>query len=134
MIDSRDVAAVAVVALTTDGHEGQTYVLTGPEAITYERIAEELSAAAGRRVEFVAVPDEAARQALVGVGLPEFVAEQLITLFGILRQGAHERTTDTVRAMTGREPRTFAGFAHDHAGLFRLNQNIEPTVRDAIGT
>ena len=119
MIDPRDVAAVAAVALSTDGHEGQTYVLTGPEAISYERVAEELSAATGRRIRFVAVPDEAARQALVGAGMPRFVAEQIVSLFGVLRQGAHERTTDTARALTGREPRTFARFAHDHAGLFR---------------
>ena len=119
MIDPRDVAAVAAVALSTDGQEGQTYVLTGPEAITYEHVAEELSAATGRRIRFVATPDEAARQALVGTGMPEVVAEQLITLFRVLRQGAHERTTDTARALTGREPRNFARFAHDHAGLFR---------------
>jgi hypothetical protein len=48
-----------------------------------------------------------------------FAAEQIVALFGILRQGAHEQITDTVRAMTGREPRTFAEFARDHAGLFR---------------
>lgn len=119
MIDPGDVAAVAAAALTAGGHEGQTYVLTGPEALTHERVAEELSAVTGRRIGFVAVSDEAARQGLIAAGMPEFVAEQLITLFGLLRHGAHERTTDTVRALTGREPRTFARFAHDHAGLFR---------------
>lgn len=62
MIDPRDVAAVAAVVLTTDGHEERTYQLTGSEAITYGRIAEELSAATGRHVEFVDVPDETARQ------------------------------------------------------------------------
>ena len=119
MIDPRDVAAVAAVALTTDGHEGQTYVLTGPDAIAYGRIAEELSAVTGRRIRFVAVPDEAARQALVGAGMPGFVAEQIVTLFGVLRQGAQERTTGAVRALTGRGPRAFAEFARDHVGLFR---------------
>jgi uncharacterized protein YbjT (DUF2867 family) len=119
MIDPRDVAAVAAVALITDGHEGQTYVLTGPEAIAYERIAKELCAVTGRHVRFVAVPDEAARQALVETGMPEFIAKQIVTLFGALRQGVQERTTGAVRASTGREPRTFARFAQDHAGLFR---------------
>lgn len=118
MIDPQDVAAIAAVALTGDGHEGQTYPLTGPEAITYERIAEELSTVTGRSVEFVAVPDEAARQALVETGTPEFVADQIVTLFGVLRRGAQERTTDTVRALTGREPRGIIEFFRDHAGPF----------------
>ncbi len=119
MIDPRDVAAVAAVVLTTDGHEGKTYGLTGPEAITYQRIAEELSVATGRPIEFVDVPDEAARQGFVEAGMPDWLVEHLIGVFGIIRQGALEQTTDTVRTLTGREPRTFAQFARDHAGLFQ---------------
>ena len=119
MIDPRDVAAVAAVALTGTTHDGKTFTLTGPEAITFERVAAELSAAAGQRFLFVAVPDEAARQALVGRGVPEFAAAQVVTVMGLLRQGAQDLTTGTVRALTGREPRSFARFAHDHAGLFQ---------------
>ena len=119
MIDPRDVAAVAGVVLTTTGHKGETHVITGPEAITFGRIAEELSAATGRRVEFVDVPDEGARQGLVAAGMPDWLAEQLVVLFGMLRQNVHEQTTDTVRTLTGREPRAFAQFAHDHAASFR---------------
>jgi uncharacterized protein YbjT (DUF2867 family) len=119
MIDPSDVAGTAAIALTTDGHEGRTYVLTGPEAIAFERVAEELSAATGRHVRFVAMPDDAARQALVGAGTPEFVVGQIVAVFGVLRQGAQDRTTDAVRALTGREPRAFAQFARDHASHFR---------------
>ena len=120
MIDPRDVATVAAVVLTTDiGHEGQTYELTGPEAITYEHIAEDLSAAMGRPIEFVDMPDEAARAGFVEAGMPAWLVEHLIRVFGIIRQGALEQTTDTVRALTRREPRTFAVFAREHAGLFQ---------------
>ena len=119
MIDPRDIAAVAAVALTDEGHEGETFVLTGPEAITFEHVAEELSAVAGRRVQFISVPDEAARQSMVEAGMPEFVAGRIVAVFGFLRRGDQDHTTDTVRAMTGLKPRTFARFDHDHAGLFR---------------
>jgi uncharacterized protein YbjT (DUF2867 family) len=119
MIDPEDVAAVAALVLTSDVHESQTYVLTGPEAITYERVAEEISAATGQRIPFVAVPDDAARQAMIGSGLPEFVAGQLVALFGALRRGAYEQTTDSVRVLTGREPRPFAQFARAHASFFQ---------------
>ena len=136
MIDRRDVAAAAAVALTTDGLEGQTYVLTGPEAITYERVAAELSAATGRTIPFVAVPDAAARQALVGTGLPEFVAAQIVALFGALRRGAYDRTTDSVRVLTGREPRPLAEFARDHAGFFRHVDTaaLDVVAGSAVGT
>jgi uncharacterized protein YbjT (DUF2867 family) len=119
MIAPGDVAAVAAAALAEEGHDGRTYTLTGPEAITFERVAEDLSAAVGRPVRFVPVPDEAARQALVETGMPEFVAGQIVAVFGFLRQGLQDRTTGVVRATTGREPHGFARFARDHAGLFR---------------
>ena len=47
-IDIRDIAEVAVAVLTGSGHEGKSYVLTGPEALTYYKVAEKLSAAVGR--------------------------------------------------------------------------------------
>ena len=119
MIDPGDVATVAAVALTGDGYDGEVYKLTGPEAISFERVAEGLSAAAGRSVRFVPVSDEAARQGMIEQGLPEFVVAQIVAIFGSLRRGTQDRTTDAVRALTGRKPRDFARFAGDHAALFR---------------
>jgi uncharacterized protein YbjT (DUF2867 family) len=56
MIDPRDVVAAAAAVLTGDGHEGRTYELTGPEAVTYREIADLISRATGTRVEYVDVP------------------------------------------------------------------------------
>ncbi len=125
MIDPQDVASAAAVALTSDGHDGQTYVLTGPEVVTYEQVARELSAATGQAISFVAVPDEAAQQAMIATGLPEFVATQIIAVFGALRRGAYNQISDTVRTLTGLEPRSFAQFAHDHASFFQ--KDLQPT-------
>jgi uncharacterized protein YbjT (DUF2867 family) len=133
MIDPKDVAAVAAVALTEDGHDGKTYTLTGPEAVTFERVAEELSAAVGRRIQFVSVPEEVARQGMVEQGLPEFVAGQIVVVFGFLRRGAQDRTTDAVRELTGREPRGFPRFARDHAGLFRHDSDAGAQVLAGSG-
>ena len=118
MIDPRDVGAAAAAVLHAEGHDGRTHALTGPEAITYGHVADELSEATGRPVEFVDVPDEGARQGMIEAGLPDFVAEQLVKLFGQLRQGAAEQVTDGVQSLTGRPPRRFAEFARDHARLF----------------
>jgi uncharacterized protein YbjT (DUF2867 family) len=118
MIHPQDVAAVASVVLTEDGHDAKTYTLTGPEAITFGQVAGYLWGALGREIEYLNVPDEAALQSMVEQGLPEFVAAQIVTIFGILRGGAQEQTTDTVRSLVGRGPYGFADFAQDHASLF----------------
>ena len=118
MIDPRDVGAVAAAVLTGAGEEGQTYVLTGPQAIAYAEVAAALSAATGREIEFVDVPDDGAKQGLLAAGLPEFVAEQLLAVFAQLRQGVAAQVANTVEALTKAAPRSFAEFARDHAHLF----------------
>jgi hypothetical protein len=81
-------------------------------------VAAELSAATDRQVEFIDVPDEGAKQGLIEAGLPDLVAEQVVEVFSMLRQGAGEQVTRTVESLTGCPPRDFASFAHDHARLF----------------
>jgi uncharacterized protein YbjT (DUF2867 family) len=119
MIDPRDVAAVAATILAGGGSEEQTYLLTGPEAITYNDIAETLTAVVGRPIEFVPVSDEAAHQAFLRGGVPDWAAGALVSLFQRLREGVQDVTTDVVRRLTGREPRTVAEFLRDHAQVFQ---------------
>lgn len=119
MIDPRDVGAVGAVALTSDHFDGQTLELSGPEAISYKQVADDLSAATGRPIEYVDIPDEAAQQAFVDAGLPAWLVTHLGNLFPLLRQGIIEQPTKTVRAVTGREPRAFAAWAGEHAAAFR---------------
>jgi uncharacterized protein YbjT (DUF2867 family) len=119
MIDPRDVAAVAARALITDAHEGKTYVLTGPEALTFEDVATGLTVATGRTIEFVDVPEDAARGQMIEAGMPDWMAELILAAFKALRDGIAADTSDAVRELTGSEPRSFADFARDHAALFR---------------
>jgi uncharacterized protein YbjT (DUF2867 family) len=118
MIDPRDVAAAAVAALLDDRHEGNAYVLTGPEAITYAAAAARLTAATGREITFVDVPGEAARAAMLDSGAPAWLADTLVVLFAELRRGIAAQTTDAVYRLTGRRPRDFAEFARDHRAIF----------------
>jgi uncharacterized protein YbjT (DUF2867 family) len=117
MIDPRDVAAVAAVALTDIAVPPRVHV-TGPEAITYARVATAVTAITGRRVRYLDVPDTAAREEFRASGMPDWCADPLIALFGMLRRGAAEQVTDSVRAVTGRAPRTIDVFLRDHAALF----------------
>ena len=93
-------------------------MLTGPEALTYQRVADDLSAQIGRQIGYVDIPPEAATAALIGSGLPAFAAEQVVRVFDALRQGAQSTTTGSVLTLTGRDPHPFAGFARDYAGAF----------------
>ena len=118
MIDPRDVGSAAAAVLSGAGHDGMTYVLTGPAAITYARVAEELTAATDRAVEFVDIPDDAARDAMIVAGMPERLAGEIVRIFAQARRGAAEQVTIAVESLTGSPPRDFARFAHDHAGMF----------------
>jgi uncharacterized protein YbjT (DUF2867 family) len=119
MIHPADVAEVAAVTLTSEDHSGQTYVLTGPEAISYAQVAAQLSDATGQSVGYANIPPEAAGPALMQAGLPQFAAEAFMAVFAALRQGAQATTTDTMHALTGRAPRSFADFAREYASAFR---------------
>ena len=117
MIDPRDVAAAAAALLTTDGHEGRTYELTGPEPVTFSDVAAQLSEVRGQPVQFVPVPDAAALDGLGRAGLPDWLAENIVAVFGMLRDDPSPQVTDAVHALTGRQPRHLAEFLADHAAL-----------------
>jgi len=119
MIDPRDVADVAATALLTDRFDGQTLHLTGSEAITYAHVAHVLSEVTGSKVDYIAVPDDAARQNMVASGMPEWFVEQIIRLYGLLREGVAEAVTDSVQQVLSRNPLTFTNFASDNSAAFR---------------
>ena len=117
-VDTRDIAAVAAAALTEAGHEGKIHEITGPEALSYTRIAEHLSAATGRTISFVSVPGEAVRDGMVAAGAPEILADALVELFQLYEAGYAARVLPTVEQVTGKPARTFAQFASDYAEVF----------------
>jgi uncharacterized protein YbjT (DUF2867 family) len=119
MVDARDVAAVAVAALTSDGHVDKTYTITGPDALSFQEVAQKLAAATGRSVTYQDVPFAAVRQEMVAAGLPAWLVEVRMEFAAALRDGYAAAVTDTVQAVTGQPARTFDAFAREHAALFR---------------
>jgi uncharacterized protein YbjT (DUF2867 family) len=119
MVDARDVAAVAVAALTTPGHVGQTYVITGPEAHSHESVAAILSRAVGRPVKYRDITLDALREQLMTSGSPPWLVEVRMEFTAILREGGAATVSDTVARVTGRPPRALAAFAAEHAARFR---------------
>ena len=117
-VDVRDIGEVAAAALAEDGHEGRTWTLTGPAALTHEEMADALSTAVGRPVAFVDTPPEAFAAALAGV-LPPWQVDGLLEDYAHYRRGEAADVTDVVPRVTGHPARSFADFAVDHAAAFR---------------
>ncbi len=118
MIDVRDVADVAVKVLTEDGHEDKTYTLTGPASISFHDVAAGLSKALGKEVKYVDVPLEAGREGMIGMGLPEWIADAFGEYFTAFSEGYGDFTTPDVENVTGNPPRSYETFARDFAQVF----------------
>lgn len=118
LVDVRDIAAIAVEALTRPGHEGQTYEITGPESLSFLEVADALSRALGKPVRYVDVPPQAAHDAMVQAGTPEWNARAVVELLELFAAGGAARTTETVVQVLGTPPIPFAQFARDYASAF----------------
>lgn len=118
VVDVRDIAEVAVAALTETGHEGKTYDLTGPQALTHAQMAEYLSTALGRRIAFVDISPEAMRDTLLSVGFPLWQADGLLEDYAHYRRNEAEAIASGVRDAIGKEPRNFEAFTRDYATMF----------------
>jgi uncharacterized protein YbjT (DUF2867 family) len=118
-VDTRDIAAVAASVLTTKGHEGFIYEITGPEALTYTQVAECLSSLLDRQISYVNVPDGAARQSMLGMGMSPWLAEGMITLYHMFKaNGPTSMVLETVERIAGRKPRTLAAYLKEHEVAF----------------
>ena len=116
-IDARDIAAAAA-ALRHDHLDGQTFTLTGPQALTYSQVAATLSAASGRPVQYIPVDDASFTQSLLEAGLPREHALYITKLFQHTRTGAASELTASVQQLTARPPRTFEQYAYDKAPVW----------------
>lgn len=104
-IDTADIAAVAVAALTGDGHEGATYELSGPELLTFGEAIERLARATGRDVRFEAVEPTAWAESAAAFLPPEIVT-LLTNLFAAIREGANAHLSPGVQDVLGRPARS----------------------------
>lgn len=119
MVDTRDIAAVGVAALTGKGHEEKTYVLTGQEALSFDEVAHILSGLLGRKVTYTAIPLESFVATSREKGLPDWMIHHYEELLGkVFAPGKAAYVTDTVAEVTGGEPVRFEQFAREHLEAF----------------
>jgi uncharacterized protein YbjT (DUF2867 family) len=121
-IDIGDIAEVAAKTLTEPGHEGKIYPLTGPEALTMAEVAEKLSAATGRPIQYVNVAPEEARRAQLAGGMPQYTADALAELFAERRKGKESQVSPVIEGIIGRRATSFDDFALRNSAIFRGEQ------------
>jgi len=123
-VDVRDIAAVAVQALSGSSNNGESkhirraYNITGGEALSYGQVAETLSKEIGKKVNYVNVSDEDARKGMKDMGADDWQITCMIEIFGITRAG-YLSEISPVEQVTGNKPITFSQFARDYAGAFK---------------
>ena len=118
-VDVRDIAAVAAKTLTSAGHEGKGYEITGPEALSYGEIARKLSAAVGREVKYIAITPQQQRDAMLKAGVPQYAADAILDLQRFYDAGEAARVSGDVERVTGRRATGFDQFARDFAAAFK---------------
>jgi|HubBroStandDraft_6_1064221.scaffolds.fasta_scaffold35791_3 uncharacterized protein YbjT (DUF2867 family) len=105
MVDEEDVAEVAAKILTEDGHEGKKYVLTGPRALSYPDVADALAKKLGKSVKYIDIDPAQAKQAMIGVGMPDWVADFVNDLRELEKSGGASGPTQDIQKLLGRPPR-----------------------------
>jgi len=115
-VSERDIAEVAVAALTGDGLTGRAPVLTGSENLTQRQLVRAIGDALGEPVQLVELPPDTAREQMVQA-MPAPIADTLLRLLAD-SVGRSSELTDEVREITGHPPRTFADWAQENVAAF----------------
>ena len=121
-IDIGDIAEVAATILTSSGHEGKIYPLTGPEALSMAGVAEKLSAATGKSIRYINIAPEEARSANLANGMPPYTADALFELFAERRKGKEAQVSNVIPTIFSWQATRFDEFAVRNAAIFRGEQ------------
>jgi uncharacterized protein YbjT (DUF2867 family) len=118
-VHEKDIAALAVAALTEPGHERQAYTLYGPQSLTQRQLVEHIGEAIGRSIRFEELSVDQARAEL-GKTMPPVGVETMLRYWAA-SQGRPARVSTIVEEVTGHPAHTFAQWAEDHVADFRLD-------------
>jgi NAD(P)H dehydrogenase (quinone) len=130
-IAASDVARVAARVLTDPvrGHEDQTYVLTGPEALGYADVASRLSAVFAREVDYEDLTEAQAKEQMLASGLSPWQVDGNLELFDWIRHGATDVVTSTVHDVTAEDPHAIQDWLSEMRGAFvGRPENLPPSA------
>ncbi|MBW9116672.1 SDR family oxidoreductase [Rhizobium cauense] len=113
-ISREDCARAIAAALASGTKESATYTVTGAEALTADQIAAIVADTTGKPLKAVQVTDEQLGQGMRSAGLPDFVADMLVSADANIRAGNFDLVTADYERLTGRKPETLKDFFVSH--------------------
>ncbi|WP_020672442.1 NmrA family NAD(P)-binding protein [Amycolatopsis nigrescens] len=123
-VDTRDIAEAAAAVLTSAGHAGRSYTVTGPRAVTHDQIAQALSTATGREIAFHDASADQFTAALTGI-LPSWQVDGLVEDYAHYARGEAAEVHTSVTDLTGDPARDVTDFARDYAAAFTPAVNAD---------
>lgn len=118
-VDAEDIAAVAAIALTESGHDGQYYSLTGPEALSFAQATAVIAEAAGRPIAYQALSEAQFAGMLAGANVPPDAMAIVVRDQLAIGNGEEAVISSTVPELTGRKAQSFGDFAKAAAAVWR---------------
>ncbi len=118
-VDARDIAQVAAKVLTGEGHEGKTYEITGPEAVSMKDVARTLELLLDREIRFIPISHEESRDYRKSLGVPDWLARDLAELDSLFVSGkAGGEVSPHFTEITGKRGTPLRQFIQDHYKMF----------------
>ena len=105
---------MAVAVLTTSGHDGASYDITGSQALTLAEAAAEFSHATGLPASYRPETVEEARASRMRYNPSEWELEAWVSTYVAIATGEMSVVSHTVEALTGHAPQTFADYLRQH--------------------
>ena len=130
-IDVRDIAVVAANSLAGGEHSGKIYELNGPEALTYSELADKITKHSGRDVQYVDIPADVQRKAMLDRGMPEWQADALLDLQAYYVKGKGGNIDGLLEQLIGRPPITMDQFLDEFTNEFGPHQAEDQALADA---
>jgi uncharacterized protein YbjT (DUF2867 family) len=124
--DTEDIADVAAIVLTEDGHVGGIYELTGPRLLTFAEATATIAKATGRDINYTHIPPEDFAAGLAADGVPLDIIDVLVDLFGTVLDGRNAEVADGVERVLRRPARDFADYARATAATGIWNPTDQP--------
>lgn len=125
-VDANDIAEVVVASFLDEKHHGKIYEVTGPRLMTFGDIAQEVSNATGREIEYTAISMEAYNEIMQKAGLPEDYIWLINYLFNeVLDNEDNSIVTNDVEKVLGRKARDFSDFASETAATGIWEPKVE---------
>lgn len=118
-IHSRDIADVAIAALTSRKYDGESLTITGPEALSYPEMIAKIGAAIGKQLECQFISEDKERLSMLDFGEPLEIVNAHLSIYRAIRGGLLAFVTGTVERVLGRKPISFDQWIQEHIAAFR---------------